>query len=204
MARYLGPKVKKLRSLGLDLPGLTTKSMQKRPYKPGQHGQKRRRRPSDHGRQLVEKQKIRFNYGVGEKQLRNLMKEARKSKVATGSKLAELLERRLDNTVFRAGFAKTIPGARQLVNHGHFLINGKKINIPSYRISENDEITLREKSKDLAVVDESISSPSVSVPEWLAVDTENKKAKISALPTVESVPFELDLQLVVEFYSKRM
>ncbi|MGM0596297.1 MAG: 30S ribosomal protein S4 [Myxococcota bacterium] len=204
MARYLGPKVKKLRSLGLDLPGLTTKSMQKRPYKPGQHGQKRRRRPSDHGRQLVEKQKIRFNYGVGEKQLRNLMKEARKSKVATGAKLAELLERRLDNAVFRAGFAKTIPGARQLVNHGHFLVNGKKVNIPSYRINENDEVTLRQKSKDLTVVDESISSPSVSVPEWLEVDTENKKAKVASLPTVETVPFELDLQLVVEFYSKRM
>ncbi len=204
MARYLGPRVKKLRTLGLDLPGLSAKSMQRRPFRPGQHGQRRRGRRSDYGSQLLEKQKIRYNYGVGERQLRRLMKEARRSKQATGEKLAELLERRLDNVVFRAGFARTIPAARQLVNHSHFTVNGHKVNIPSFRVKEGDVITLRQRSIELNVVVESLESPTISCPEWIEVDSGKKVAKVNALPSAGSIPFELDLQQVVEYYSKRM
>ncbi|MBN2724145.1 MAG: 30S ribosomal protein S4 [Deltaproteobacteria bacterium] len=204
MARYLGPRVKVLRSLGLDLPGLTSKSMQRRPARPGQHGAKRKGRKSDFGRQLSEKQKIRYNYGIGEKQLRRLMKEARRSKQATGEKLGELLERRLDNVVFRAGYARTIPQARQLVNHAHFTVNGRKVDVPSFRVKEGDTITLRTKSENLGVVAESLESPTLSRPDWIDVDNGKKLTQVKSLPTVESIPFELDLQAVVEYYSKRM
>ncbi len=204
MSRYIGPRVKKMRALGLDLPGLSRKSMQKRPFPPGQHGQRRRGRRSDFGTQLMEKQKIRYNYGLGERQLRRLMKEARRSKSATGDKLAELLERRLDNVVFRAGFAPTIPAARQLVNHAHFLVNGKKVNIPSFRVKVGDEITLRVRSRELKVVEDSITQPSLSIPDWIEMNAAQKVARIRALPTVDSVPIEVDFQAVVEYYSKRM
>jgi len=204
MARFTGPRVKVLRSLGLDLPGLTSKSMQRRPNRPGQHGAKRKGRKSDFGAQLTEKQKIRYNYGIGERQLRRYMKEARRSKQATGDKLAELLERRLDNVIFRAGYAKTIPQARQLVNHAHFTVNGKKVDIPSFRVHSGDKIVLRTKSESLAIVVESMESPSLARPEWIDVDVSKKTAQVKSMPTRESIPFELDLQAVVEYYSKRM
>jgi len=204
MSRYIGPRVKKMRALGLDLPGLSRKTMQKRPFPPGQHGQRRRGRRSDYGTQLIEKQKLRYNYGIGERQLRRLMKEARRSKAATGDKLAELIERRLDNVLFRAGFAPTIPAARQLVNHAHFLVNGKKVNIPSFRVKIGDEITLRERSRELKVVEASVGQPSLSIPDWMEIDATRRVARVRALPTPESVPFQVDLQAVVEYYSKRM
>jgi len=193
-----------MRALGLDLPGLSRKTMQKRPFPPGQHGQRRRGRRSDYGVQLIEKQKLRYNYGLGERQLRRLMKEARRSKAATGDKLAELVERRLDNVLFRAGFAPTIPAARQLVNHSHFIVNGKKVNIPSFRVKIGDEITLRERSRELKVIEASVGQPSLSVPDWMEIDSTRKVARIRALPTPDSIPFEVDLQAVVEYYSKRM
>jgi len=193
-----------MRALGLDLPGLSRKTMQKRPFPPGQHGQRRRGRRSDYGTQLIEKQKLRYNYGLGERQLRRLMKEARRSKAATGDKLAELVERRLDNVLFRAGFAPTIPAARQLVNHSHFVVNGKKVNIPSFRVKVGDEISLRERSRELKVIDASIGQPSLSIPDWMEIDSTRKVARIRALPTPESIPFDVDLQAVVEYYSKRM
>ncbi len=193
-----------MRALGLDLPGLSRKTMQKRPFPPGQHGQRRRGRRSDYGVQLIEKQKLRYNYGLGERQLRRLMKEARRSKAATGDKLAELVERRLDNVLFRAGFAPTIPAARQLVNHSHFIVNGKKVNIPSFRVKVGDEITLRERSRELKVIEASVGQPSLSVPDWMEIDSTRKVARIRALPTPDSIPFEVDLQAVVEYYSKRM
>ncbi len=204
MSRYIGPRIKKMRALGLDLPGLSRKTMQKRPFPPGQHGQRRRGRRSDYGTQLIEKQKLRYNYGLGERQLRRLMKEARRSKAATGDKLAELIERRLDNVLFRAGFAPTIPAARQLVNHAHFLVNGKKVNIPSFRVKIGDEITLRDRSRELKVVEASIGQPSLSIPDWMEIDAARRVARVRALPTPESVPFQVDLQAVVEYYSKRM
>jgi small subunit ribosomal protein S4 len=200
MSRYIGPRVKKMRSIALNLPGLSRKTIDKRPFGPGQHGQRRKGRKSDYGSQLIEKQKIRFNYGIGERQLRKYMKEARRSKSATGDKLAELLERRLDNVVFRSGLAPTIPAARQLVNHAHFLVNGKKVDIASYRVKIGDVIKPREKSMSLAVMDESLKQPSLSRPDWIDIETDKKTIQVRQDPTVDTIPFELNLQLVVEYY----
>jgi small subunit ribosomal protein S4 len=202
MSRYTGPKVKKLRAFGVDLPGLSRKSQRDRPYVPGEHGQAYRRKASDYGIRLVEKQKVRFNYGLNEKQLRRLMLEARQSKMAAGDKLMELLERRLDNVVFRAGFAPTIPAARQLVNHGHFTVNRKKVNIPSYCVDAGDVVAPRQKSMNLECIEVSLENPSLSSTDWIGLDSDNKTASINSLPTIETVPFSLDIQLVVEYYSR--
>ena len=204
MARFTGARMRKMRALGTDLPGLSRKSIERRPYPPGQHGQRRRGRLSDFARQLIEKQKLRYNYGLLERQFRRLVKEAKASKMATGDKLLELLERRLDNTVFRAGFAPTIPAARQLTKHGHFLVNGKRVDIPSYRVREGDTISPRPKSKELDCIKDAISNPSLSVPNWLDVDGSTQTARVAALPDATSVPVEVEVQLVVEYYAKRM
>ncbi|MCL4148611.1 UNVERIFIED_CONTAM: hypothetical protein GTU68_060048, partial [Idotea baltica] len=137
-----------MRGLGIDLPGLSRKTIESRPTPPGQHGQKAsRKRISDYGVKLKEKQKIRFNYGLTETQMRRLIVDARKGKSPTGESLVQLLERRLDNVVFRAGFAPTAIAARQLVTHGHFLLNGKRANIPSIRLKMGDEVTIRSRSQ---------------------------------------------------------
>lgn len=204
MARYTGPRVKKMRALGVDLPGLSRKSIERRPYAPGQHGQSRRRKMTEFGRQLQEKQKLRLNYGVGERQFRRMMIAARRSKTATGQKLLELLERRLDNVVFRAGFAPTIPAARQLVNHGHFLVNGRRVDIASYSMQDGDVVALREKSRTLPIIVGSMESPVLSRPDWMEFDASAHTARLVAAPTAESVPFDVDVQLVVEYYSKRL
>ncbi len=202
MSRYTGPKVKKLRAFGVDLPGLSRKSQRDRPYIPGEHGQSFRRKPSPYGERLIEKQKVRFNYGLSEKQMRRLMSEARRSQMAAGDKLMELLERRLDNVVFRAGFAPTIPAARQLVNHGHFTVNGKRVNIPSYRVDTGDVIAPRQKSMNLECIEVSLENPSLSSTDWIGLDADKKTASVNSLPTIEAVPFPLDIQLVVEYYSR--
>lgn len=146
MSRYTGPRVRVMRALGTDLPGLSAKKIERRPYPPGQHGQGRKKR-SEYALHLLEKQKVRMNYGVTERQLRTLMREARASSETTGHKLIELLERRLDNIVFRAGFARTIPAARQLVNHGHVLVDGRRVDIASYRVSPGQIVSVREASQ---------------------------------------------------------
>ena len=202
MSRYTGPKVKKLRAFGVDLPGLSRKSQRDRPYVPGEHGQSFRRKPSPYGERLIEKQKVRFNYGLSEKQMRRLMSEARRSQMAAGDKLMELLERRLDNVVFRAGFAPTIPAARQLVNHGHFTVNGKRVNIPSYRVDTGDIIAPRQKSMNLECIEVSLENPPLSSTDWIGLDADKKTASVNSLPTIEAVPFPLDIQLVVEYYSR--
>ena len=195
-----------MRALGLDLPGLSRKSMWDRPYPPGVHGPKsaRRRKMSDFKKQLLEKQKLRYNYGLNEGQFMRLYREAVHSKEPSGDKLLELLERRLDNTVFRAGFAPTIPAARQLVCHGHFLINGKRLDIPSYRVREGDVISLRERSQSLAAVDASLEDVRLARPDWIEFDEGKKTATIKSLPKVDSVPFPLEIDLVIEYYSKRL
>ena len=204
MSRYRGPRVKKMRALGLDLPGLSQKSIERRPQPPGQHGANRRGKLSDYARQLKEKQKLRFNYGLSERQFMRLMEAAKRSKMPSGQKLGELLERRLDNVVFRAGFAPTIPAARQLVNHGHFLVNGRKVNIASFQVSQGDAITLRNRSKNIPVIMESFEGPGAMRPEWLDIDLSEKTATVAEIPDWDSVPFPVDFQLVVEFYSKRL
>ena len=206
MSRYTGPRVKRMRALGLDLPGLSRKSMWDRPYPPGVHGPKsaRRRKMSDFMKQLLEKQKLRYNYGLNEGQFRRLYHEAVHSKEPSGDKLLEFLESRLDNTVFRAGFAPTIPAARQLVCHGHFLVNGKRLDIPSYRVREGDVISLRERSQNLAAVEASLGDVRLTRPDWIEFDEGNKTVTVKSLPKVDSVPFPLEIDLVIEYYSKQL
>lgn len=205
MARITGPRLKIMRALGVELPGLSRKSIENRPNPPGQHGQQAsRRRRSDFAVKLIEKQKIRFNYGVSEKQMRRLILEARKGSEPTGDKLMSLLERRLDNVVFRAGFAPTGIAARQLVNHGHVLLNGKPVNIASVRLQVGDVVAVKEKSRKIPMVVEALATPSLTVPEWLSVEAVSATAKIGHLPSIEDVPFAIDVQQVVEFYSNRV
>lgn len=204
MSRYKGPRVKRMRALGLNLPGLSRKSIERRPYPPGEHGGDRRRKESDYGRQLKEKQKLRLNYGLGERQFRRLMVEARRSKLETGKKLIELLERRLDNAVFRAGFAPTIPAARQLVNHAHMRVNGRKVDIASYRVRPGDVITLRERSKKIQAVKDSIEAPALVRPDWITWNGGEMQATIEKLPEEDAAPFPIDVQLVVEYYARML
>lgn len=204
MSRFTGPRVKVLRALGVDLPGLSRKSREARPYPPGQHGQARRRKLSDFGRQLQEKQKLRMNYGLGERQFRRLVTEARASKMAAGEKILQLLESRLDNVVFRAGYAPTIPAARQLVTHGHFLVNGRRVDIASYRVSQGDVIQPRGRSLNLKPIEESLLAPVLARPDWIEFNDEKRITRIAALPPADTVPFEIDVQLVIEYYAKRL
>jgi small subunit ribosomal protein S4 len=201
MSRFTGPRVRKMRALGTDLPGLSRKHIERRPYPPGQHGQSRKKL-SEFALRLQEKQKLTVNYGLGERQFRALMVKAHAMKGNTGDCLLELLERRLDNVVFRAGFARTIPAARQLVNHGHVLVNGKRVDIPSFRVALKDKISLREKSRKIPAVLASISDP-VGDAAWLTVNKEELTAEVIELPGPTSVLFPINVQLVVEFYSER-
>ena len=204
MARFTGPRVKKMRALGIDLPGLSRKTIERRPYPPGQHGQARRRKMSDYRRQLIEKQKLRFNYGLSEKQFRRIVSEAKASKAPTGKKILELLERRLDNVVFRAGFAPTIPAARQLINHGHITVNGRRVDIASYRIKAGDVVRPKQKSLRLTTITTSLEELSLARPEWVEFDANKLTARLTGTPDANSVPFPVDVQLVVEYYAKRL
>jgi small subunit ribosomal protein S4 len=203
MSRHTAPRLRVMRGLGTDLPGLSRKSISKRPYPPGQHGNRRRGKDSEYKKQLQEKQKLRFNYGVHERHLRKLMSEARRSG-DTGLKLLELLESRLDSVVFRAGFAATIPGARQLVNHGHVLIDGRKMDRASYRVGVGEQVTLSPRARNFKPVEESWKHPAHERPAWLFVDTNKMAAKMESLPTRDSLLFPIDINLVLEYYAKRM
>ncbi len=202
MGRYTGPRLKKMRALGVELPGLSRKSISKRPYRPGEHGQNSQR-PNDYRLRLQEKQKLRFNYGITERQLRRIVWEAVQSKTLTDDKIIELLERRLDNVVFRGGLAPTIPAARQLVNHKHILVNNKRVNIASYRVKVGDTIQPREKSIKLEPIQIALlDGPELNYPEWLEFDESTTSIRIVSLPNADSAPFPLELSLVVEFYSR--
>jgi small subunit ribosomal protein S4 len=193
-----------MRALGVNLPGLSRKTLDRRPYPPGQHGGGRQKRKSDYARQLIEKQKLRLNYGVTERVFRRYMVQARASKMPTGDKLCELLERRMDNVVFRAGFAPTIPAARQLIGHRHMLLNGKRADIPSIRVKVGDVITIREKSKQIQVVIDSLAGLQLTRPDWIEYNGAETKVTIVGMPTIDSVPLATDVQQVVEYYSKRL
>ena len=202
MARYTGPRVKKMRALGVDLPGLSRKTIAKRPYRPGEHGQDSQR-PKDYKLRLIEKQKLRFNYGISERQLRRIIREAIRSKTLTGDKIIELLERRLDNVVFRGGLAPTIPAARQIVNHNHITVNNKRVNIASYRVKIGDVIRPREKSLKLEPIQIALlDGPELRHPEWLEFDESTVSIRIMSLPKADTVPFPLELPLVIEYYSR--
>jgi small subunit ribosomal protein S4 len=202
MARYTGPRVKVIRALGVELPGLTRKTPN-RDYGPGQHGMKPKRK-SGFGVQLMEKQKLRYNYGVSERQMQRLFREAKNSKGQTGNTLLELLERRLDNVVFRAGFAPTTVAARQLVSHRHVRLNGRPVTIPSIRVKAGDVITLTDKAKAIPMVIETLANMPLARPEWIGLDEAKHTATITRAPDANEVPFPIEVQHVVEYYAIRL
>ena len=204
MSRYTGPRLKVLRALGIDLPGLSRKSMQERNQPPGQHGARKiAGKKSGYGLQLMEKQKLRFNYGLTETQLRRVVADAKKDRGATGDKLVELLERRLDNLVFRAGFAPTIPAARQMIGHGHFVLNDRRVTIPSIVVRDGDVFGPSEKGAKHDLFRSALETPALERPEWIRVETSNESASATLLRAPESAPFPIDLQRVVEYYAIR-
>lgn len=203
MSRYTGPRLKVMRALSVELPGLSRKSIENRPNPPGQHGG-RMRKKSEYGIQLAEKQKIRFNYGLGETKLRRLVAEAERSRAPTGDKLLELAERRLDNVVFRAGFAPTGVAARQLVRHGHVLLNGRRADIPSLRIKPGDIIVLTGRGLRIPAVIEALAAPALERPEWIAFDEPTRTARVTRLPNADEVPFPIEIKRVVEYYANRL
>jgi small subunit ribosomal protein S4 len=203
MSRFTGPRRKRIRALDTDLPGLSRKTAGERNFPPGQHGRNFRRAPSEFGRQLREKQKMRLNYGLSERQLRNLVREARRLPGSTGERIVQLIERRLDNVVFRAGYAPTIPAARQLVNHGHFKVNGRRADIPSMLLRQGDVVSVRERSKNKPQLKEQLDS-GPHRPSWIEVSGGEMTARVAALPTVSELPLQFEMQLIVEFYSKRL
>lgn len=203
MSRYTGPRLKVMRALGCELPGLSRKSIGERDYPPGQHGQ-RARRKSDFGVKLLEKQKLRMNYGLTESQIQRLFREAKRAKSPTGGKLLELLERRLDNVVFRAGFAPTAVAARQLIRHKHVTLNGRVVNIPSIRIAPGDTVSLSARARQIPMVRESLEQPSLALPEWLAFDGQAGAATMTRVPEADEVPFPIEVQHVVEYYAVRL
>lgn len=204
MANYRGPRLKIMRRLGINLSGLSRKSTQKRPYPPGQGAQNRRTKFSEYKKKLFEKQKLRYNYGVSEKQLRRFMVEAKKSHEPTGTVLLRLLELRLDNIVFRLGLAPTIPAARQLVGHGHINVNGHRVDIASYRVKPGDIISVHEKSREMEAIKTSVENPSLRLAEYLSLDVTNMSGKMEAYPVRDDITLEVDEQLVVEYYAQRM
>ncbi|MDR0700899.1 MAG: 30S ribosomal protein S4 [Azoarcus sp.] len=207
MSRYTGPRIKVLRALGVDLPGLSRKSMSARPQPPGQHGARKAvsGRHSEYGLQLMEKQKLRFNYGLSERQLRRVVRAAKQQRGQTGGKIVEFLERRLDNLVFRAGFAPTIPAARQLVNHGHIRLNGRRVTVPSIRVGAGDVFGPTETGKKLGLIRASLEEPALLCPEWIKFDDAALSAMLTHIPDgLDAAPFPVDLQRVVEYYAKRI
>jgi len=208
MARYRGPREKLERRLGVDL-GLKGErrlagksALEKRPYAPGQHGQ-RRAKVSEYGTQLREKQKAKFMYGVSEKQFRALFQEASRKDGNTGELLIQLLEQRLDNVVYRLGFATTRAFARQLVNHGHILVDGKRVDIPSFRVKVGQKIEIREKSKANTQIARSIElTNQTGIVEWVDVDKEKLSGIFTRIPEREEVKIPVEERFIVELYSK--
>jgi len=202
MARYTGPKSKIARKFGSPIFG-PDKVLEKKNYAPGQHGSaKRRGKKSEYGVQLMEKQKAKYTYGVLEKQFANLFHEAARMKGITGEILLQLLEQRLDNVVYRIGFANSRAGARQLVSHRHVCVNGNVLNIPSYHVKPGDVISIREKSKSLEVVTSSLSSSRVSKYTWIEFEKEKLAGKLLNVPERSEIPENIKEQLIVELYSK--
>jgi small subunit ribosomal protein S4 len=201
MARYRGPRLRVTRRLG-DLPGLSRKSPRKA-YPPGQHGQARKKK-SEYAVRLEEKQKLRFNYGLMEKQLLRYVKKARRAGGSTGLVLLQLLEMRLDNTVFRLGMAPTIPAARQLVNHGHITVNGRVVSIASYQCRPGDVITVRDRDASRKLVEANLEFPGLSnLPNHLEFDKAKLEGKVNGVIEREWIALNINELLVVEYYSRQ-
>ena len=201
MARYRGPKTKIARRFNEPIFG-ASKSLQKKNYPPGQHGRNRRRKQSEYAIQLMEKQKAKYTYGVLEKQFANLFEKASRRSGITGEILLQLLESRLDNTVFRLGIAPTRRAARQLVLHKHIIVNGEIVNVPSYQIKVGDNVGVRERSKSLEMIGDSLASHSAQKYPWLEWDKSDFVGKMVSLPQRGEIPENINEQLIVELYSK--
>ena len=201
MSRYRGPRLRIVRRIG-DLPGLTRKSP-RRAYAPGQHGQNRKKR-SEYAIRLEEKQKLRLNYGVTEKQMLRYVRKARRASGSTGLVLLQLLEMRLDNTVFRLGMAPTIPAARQLVNHGHIQVNGKTVDIASYQCRAGEIVTVRDRAGSKALVEANLQYPGLAnMPNHLEFDKKALTGKVNGVVEREWIALQVNELLVVEYYSRQ-
>jgi small subunit ribosomal protein S4 len=204
MSRYRGPRMRLIRKLG-DLPALTTKTTN-RNYPPGQHGPGKGTKKStlsEYGLRLQEKQKLRYNYGLSEKQLFTYVKEARRLPGATGILLLQLLEMRLDNIIFRLGFAPTLPSARQLVNHGVIYVNGRRADIPSFQCKTNDVITINKKINIRNLISENLKRTQYSLPSFLDLDLNTLSGKVRSVADREDVNLLVNELLIVEFYSRK-
>ena len=201
MARYTGPKTRIARKFGEAIYG-ADKSFEKRKYAPGQHGNNRRRKTSEYGVMLAEKQKAKYTYGVLEKQFRNLFEKASSADGITGVNLLQALESRLDNVVFRMGIAPTRAAARQLVSHKHIVLNGKVVNIPSCAVKPGDVVGVREKAKSLEVIENSLAGFNHSKYPWIEWDEQTKSGKFLHKPERADIPENIKEQLIVELYSK--
>ena len=205
MTKRISSKHKIDRRLKINLWGRPKSPFNTRAYGPGQHGQSRQGKPSDYGIQLQAKQKLKGYYGnINERQFRNIYKKAAMQKGDTGENLIGLLERRLDAVVYRARFSTTVFSARQLINHGHVKVNGKKVNIASYIVSEEDTIEIRDKSKQLAFIDIALANKERETPEYIHLDEKNKKVTFVRVPKFEEVPYPVVMEpnLVIEYYSR--
>lgn len=200
--RHTGSDWKRSRRLGFSTLE-TGEELRKRPYGPGQHGNARKRKASEYGKQLVEKQKLRFMYGVNERQFRRLFMKALASKEVTGFAFMKLLESRLDNLVFRLGFARTRKGSRQLVNHGHILVNGNKVDIPSYLCKVGDVISVKESAKDMKVIKESLTSNARKLA-YVEVDNEKMSGTYIREPNRNELPQDISEAQIVEFYNRKL
>ena len=206
MSRFRGPKGKIVRRFGINIYGNPKfdRLLARRQNPPGMHGgNKGRRKMSEYGKQLIEKQKLKYTYGLGERQFRITFKRALRNKGITGDNLMIMLESRLDNAVFRMGMAPTRDAARQLILHGHLKVNNRRVNIASFQINQNDTVTVKESTRSRGLVqryvDESISA---EIPEWVSIDRDNLKATVDRVPLREEIPTIANEQLVVELYSK--
>ena len=200
MARYTGPMYKKSRRLGFSVLE-NGKELAKKPYIPGEHGQDRRKKLSNYGIQLQKKQKVRFMYGLNEKQFKKVFEKAGKMKGVHGENFLKLLESRLDNLVYRIGFANTRRGARQLVNHGHITVNGKKVNIPSYTVKVGDVISLPENDKELVIVKSSLEALQNRA-EFISYDDKKMEATYVRMPERSELNADINEALIIEFYNR--
>ncbi|MDP6933254.1 MAG: 30S ribosomal protein S4 [Myxococcota bacterium] len=205
MARYRGPRMKKCRAVGMVLPGLTSSPTMERPYPPGVHGARRRRKDSDYKLRLVEKQKLRYHFGVMERQFKRYVAEAVRRKGPTGRNLALLLESRLDNVVWRLGLCPTIPAARQMVVHGHICVDGKRVDRPSYRVHVGQEVSIHEKVRSKPFIEERLEASTARVlPQYLEFDPSKVTGRMLVAPALEDLPFEVNTQAVIEYYSQQL
>jgi small subunit ribosomal protein S4 len=205
MARYRGPRLKRCRAVGTVLPGLTTAATLDRPFPPGEHGTKRRAKPSDYKVRLLEKQKARWHYGILEAQFQRYVKRASRMKGASGLNLVSLLESRLDNLVWRLGLARTITQARQLVVHGHIMVDNHRVDRPSFHVRPGQEIAVRERSRAKPFIAELLErGAAMPRPSWLEFDPAKATGKLLLAPERADVPLELNENAIIEFYSQKL